>query len=63
MTGEDVAYRIELPGVYDGWSVALLTDGTMRNRWENPDGTPREGYERRWAATQEYIDRNGESDD
>ena len=51
----DIAYLIEIRGVYDGWSIAVMKDGTMRNRWANDDGTPVEGYERHWAATEEYM--------
>lgn len=51
----EVAYLVEIPDVYDGWSVEVRTDGTMRNRWAESDGTARPGYERRFAATQEYI--------
>lgn len=58
---EDVDYVIEIPGVYDGWSIAVLTDGTWWNRWGNDDDTgPAEGYERRWRLTQEYIDTRGD---
>lgn len=47
----------EIRGVYDGWSVAVLNDGTMVNRWANDAGDgPEPGYERRYAATQEYMD-------
>lgn len=28
----EVAYLVELP-FYDGWSVKVMTDGTMVNRW------------------------------
>lgn len=41
---------IEIRGIYDGWSVARLPDGTLHNRWEPDD-------ERRYVATQEWIDR------
>lgn len=47
---------IELRGVYDGWSIALLEDGTMLNRWAREGGGgPQPGLERRWAAAEEYI--------
>ena len=39
---------IEIRGVYDGWSVARLPDGTMINRWEATD--------RRYLPTQAWID-------
>lgn len=51
----ETAYLVEIRGVYDGWSVEVRTDGTMRNRWATPDGTPIEGYERRWRATDDWI--------
>ena len=40
---------IEIRGIYDGWSVAKLPDGTMVNRWPEDD--------RRHKPTQEWIDR------
>lgn len=40
---------IEIRGVYDGWSVKKLADGTLVNRWEPDD--------RRHKPTQEWIDR------
>lgn len=46
---------IELRGIYDGWSVALLEDGTMLNRWEREGGGPIPGLEHRWEAAEEYI--------
>lgn len=42
---------IELAGVYDGWSVAQLPDGTLKNRWEFGS--------KRWKETQEFIDNFG----
>lgn len=42
---------IELQGVYDGWSIAVMKDGTLRNRWSDL-----EGYERRADQTQAVID-------
>ena len=40
---------IEIRGIYDGWSVAQLPDGTLVNRWTPDD------YRR--AQTQEWIER------
>jgi len=39
---------IEIQGLYDGWSVARLPDGTLVNRWS-------EAYPQ-WKKTQEWID-------
>lgn len=39
--GQEVAHVIELRGVYDGWSVAVLADGTYHNRWRG-EGSRRE---------------------
>lgn len=50
---DDIDHLIEIRGVYDGYSVIVLKDGTWVNRWA---GVP--GYERRAAATQEYIEAN-----
>ena len=54
--GSEVVHLIEIPGVYDGWSVAVLADGRYWNRWGNDaqDG-PEPGYESRYAKTQEHI--------
>lgn len=61
-----VHYLIELPGVYDGWSIAAMTDGTFSNRWANDSGDgPFPGYERRWEAAEKaiagYLAEKGES--
>lgn len=52
---EDIDQLIELRGVYDGWSVAVLKDGTLVNRWADADGNAIPGYERRWKATRDFI--------
>lgn len=50
---------VEIQGVYDGWSIAVLDDGTMVNRWENDEGTgPEPGYERRYYATKDVIEQS-----
>lgn len=52
-----IDHLIELDGVYDGWSIAVLKDGTRINRWANAMGDgPREGYERRYSLTQRALD-------
>jgi hypothetical protein len=43
-----VSHLIELRGVYDGWSIAVLDDGTFWNRWEPEDG-------RRYTLTEQAI--------
>lgn len=50
---EDIAYGIEIQGVYDGVAVWVLKDGTLVNRFADEPG-----YERRAARIQEYIDFN-----
>lgn len=45
----DVEILIEIRGIYDGWSVAKMKDGSYRNRWSADDP--------RHAPTQECIDR------
>ena len=47
-----IDHLIELRGVYDGWSVAVLKDGTRVNRWA---GTQ---YTHRWYVTEAFL--NGE---
>ena len=44
---------IEIRGIYDGWSVAQLPDGTLVNRWEPED--------RRYLPTQKWIKENEKS--
>ena len=58
-----IAHLIEFRGVYDGWSIAVLKDGSLVNRWAEPDGTPRAGYERRFKATEAAIQRMREETD
>lgn len=54
---EDIETLIELQGVYDGWSILKLKDGTLINRWADPaTGIAWAGYERRWRLTQETIE-------
>jgi hypothetical protein len=40
---------IEIRGIFDGWSVAKLPDGTLVNRW--PEG------DRRHVETREWMER------
>lgn len=56
---EEVDHLIEITGVYDGWSIAVLKDGTVCNRWGAgfEITRPREGYERRFRATEAYIEK------
>lgn len=52
----DVVYVVQVDGVYDGWSIAVLADGRRWNRWGNPAQTgPKPGYERRYAAVEAYL--------
>lgn len=46
---EDVEIFIEVRGIYDGWSVAKMKDGSYRNRWPEDD--------RRHKPTAEVIRR------
>jgi hypothetical protein len=41
--------HIEIRGIYDGWSVAKMKDGTLVNRWPEDD--------QRHKPTQEWIER------
>jgi hypothetical protein len=51
-----IDHLIELRGVYDGWSIAVMADGTYENRWANKAGDgPAPGYERRWRAAEDAI--------
>lgn len=43
-----VSNLIEIRGIYDGWSVKAMTDGTYVNRWDASD--------RRFQPTQEWIE-------
>lgn len=57
--GQEVQSLIELRGVYDGWSVAVMEDGSMVNRWsiKDVDGNviAFPGVERRFETTQSYL--------
>ena len=44
---DEVAMTIEVRGIFDGWSVALMRDGRLLNRWPPDD--------RRHQPTQEWI--------
>lgn len=61
-TDENVSALIELRGVYDGWSVAALRDGTLVNRWADEEGKAVPGYERRWKLTQHFIDHQARTE-
>jgi hypothetical protein len=57
-----VEYLIEIQGVYDGWSAAVLTDPPAYvNRWSVMDDPtrPEPGYERRFQATEDYMAGEG----
>lgn len=57
MTEEsNIAHLVEFPDIYDGYSVIVMKDGTLINRWAERDGSPTPGYQWRWAKTQEYIE-------
>lgn len=60
----NVDHLIEIPFVYDGWSIAVIREPyAYVNRWadENDPTRSREGYHRRFLATEEYIERSGVS--
>ena len=44
---------IEIRGIYDGWSVKQLPDGTLVNRWPVGDC--------RYQPTQDWINQQGQS--
>ena len=52
--GKQVIGLIELRGIYDGWSIAVLEDGTRYNRWAG-----REGEEHRAELTEAFIRGEG----
>ena len=45
---DDVESFIELRGVYDGWSIAKMKDGSYTNRWPESD--------HRFKRTQDFIE-------
>ena len=60
MSTSEVDLLIEIPEVYDGWSVKVYTDGTIENRWtaalraaEEPE---RSIIYKRYRAAQTFID-------
>lgn len=55
---DELVQVIELRGVYDGWSVGVLSDGSRFNRWGDGNGKALPGYERRWEVTEAFL--NGE---
>jgi hypothetical protein len=50
--GHDVTQTIELPFIYDGWSIAITDDGRTWNRWGKLD------YPGRYNATREWMELN-----
>lgn len=50
----DIDYGIEIQGVYDGVAIWVHKDGTVTNRFRGI-----EGFGRREAAIDEYIQQNG----
>jgi hypothetical protein len=49
-------HLIELRGVYDGWSVRVLKDGTRVNRWiDAATGLPYPGAEWRAKTVAAYL--------
>jgi hypothetical protein len=63
MTTSNVDHLVEVSGVYDGWSIAVIRHPEYKyvNRWATDDdpASPEPGYERRFYATEEYIERSG----
>lgn len=45
---DEVADYIELRGVYDGWSIARMKDGSYVNRWHEND--------HRYKRAQDFIE-------
>lgn len=59
----EIDFTYEIRPLYDGWSIAVLRDGTIINRWANPvlakdDPTIRH----RRTATEQYIANLREQD-
>ncbi len=48
---DEVEVLIEVRGIYDGWSIAKMKDGSYINRWDWGD--------RRYGPTQTFIRENG----
>lgn len=59
----NIDHLIEVSGVYDGWSIAVIRypEYVYVNRWATYDdpSAPDPGYERRFRAAEEYIERSG----
>ena len=51
MDESEIEVRVEIRGIYDGWSVAKMKDGMLVNRWEPDDW--------RYQATQDWIEARG----
>ena len=58
---DDVETFIELRGVYDGWSIAKMKDGSYINRWPEEDRRFKQ-TERvaKWLARVDEIHSKGE---
>ena len=54
----DVDYLVEVRGVYDGWSIAVMKDGSYVNRWEDPDnpGCAVPGFESRFEKIRAALE-------
>lgn len=52
--GDGIAWLVELRGVYDGWSVAVMQDGTRVNRW-GKNGVAYPGHERQFETVESYL--------
>ena len=61
MNFDDVDFLIEYAEIYDGWSVAVMKDGTCVNRWEDPEnpGCAIPGCERLLEATRKALEVTG----
>lgn len=53
MNEHDYALLIHIWGVYDGWSVGVMPDGTMINRWDEAE------YPERYERTRKFINIYG----
>lgn len=55
---DDVELVCEVRGLYDGWSWAILKDGSAVNRWARSDYADDPFYDYRRTETQVWVDNH-----
>lgn len=58
----EIDFTYEIRPLYDGWSIAVLKDGTLINRWLDPAFPDNPTIRHRRTATEQYIANLREQD-